>query len=127
LHTPLSARAKVASADATKTNRKADTMKKAAKKIRFKLVIEAQEMVVDYQPNRLKDLGLFEFRSPHKPARRILVSETGYRSHFADMKEVTAAASPKEYARQVVLEMMRVKVKGAVAQATDSRQLALFG
>ena len=35
-----------------------------------------------------RDLGQFVFRSPHKPARRIPVSQTGYRSHFADMSEV---------------------------------------
>lgn len=101
-------------------------MKKAAKKIRFKLIVEAQEMVVDYRPNWMKDLGHFEFRSPYKPVRRIPVSETGYRSHFADMKEVKAAASPKEYARQVVLAMLRSKPKQAAAPIYDSRQLTLF-
>jgi hypothetical protein len=47
--------------------------------ISFTLVIEAQEMIVTYQPNWMTDVGHFEFRSPEEPARRIPVSETGYR------------------------------------------------
>jgi hypothetical protein len=43
--------------------------------ITFTLVIEAQEMIVTYQPNWMTDVGHFEFRSPHEPARRIPVSE----------------------------------------------------
>jgi hypothetical protein len=37
-------------------------MSRKPKKIRFKLTVEAQEMVVDYQPHWLKDVGHFEFR-----------------------------------------------------------------
>ena len=44
------------------------------KRVTFKLVIEAQEMVVDYKPNWVSDYGQFEFRSPHKPPRRIPAS-----------------------------------------------------
>ena len=42
-------------------------------------------MIVTYQPNWTTDVGRFEFRSPDEPPRRIPVSETGYRSHFASM------------------------------------------
>ncbi len=55
-------------------------MSRTRKKITFRLTVEAQEMVVDYKPHYLKDVGHFEFRSPHEPPRRIPVSETGYRS-----------------------------------------------
>jgi FAD/FMN-containing dehydrogenase len=43
--------------------------------------------------------ALFEFRSPHQPPRRIPVSATGYRSHFAPMSAVEAEPSRQEYAR----------------------------
>ena len=99
-------------------------MNRTGKKITFKLTVEAQEMVVDYKPHWMKDLGLFEFRSPCKPARRIPVSETGYRSHFADMAEIEAAASPKEYARLAVLAILHGKSQAAAK--VDDDQLALF-
>jgi len=44
--------------------------------ITFILVVEAQEMIVTYQPNWMTDVGHFEFRSPEEPPRRIPVSET---------------------------------------------------
>jgi hypothetical protein len=76
--------------------------RKAKKRVTtFTLVVEAQEMIVTYQPNWMPDTGHFEFRSPHEPARRIPVSETGYRSHFASMEDVEAASSPQDYARDV--------------------------
>jgi hypothetical protein len=52
-------------------------------------------------------MGHFQFRSPHKPARRIPVSETGYRSHFADMDAIEAADSPEDYARSYALSLIR--------------------
>jgi hypothetical protein len=94
------------------------------KKIRFELVIEAQRMLVDYQPHWMRDTGHFEFRSPHDPARRIPVNETGYRSHFAAMEEVEAAASPQEYARLAALAIMGQRAGRRVEK--DSGQLALF-
>ena len=91
--------------------------------ITFTLVIEAQEMIVSYQPNWMTDVGHFEFRSPEEPPRRIPVSETGYRSHFASMTDVEASASPQDYARDVALGMLRSRGKTATA---DSNQLPLF-
>jgi hypothetical protein len=96
------------------------TRRKAKKRnITFTLVVEAQEMIVEYQPDWTADIGHFEFRSPHKPPRRIPVSETGYRSHFASMQEVEAASSPQDYARGVVLESSGHAAK-APAQTTGS-------
>lgn len=92
--------------------------------ITFTLVVEAQEMIVTYQPNWMADTGHFEFRSPHDPARRIPVSETGYRSHFAPMEDVEAAASPKDYARDVALGMLQSIRR--TAATTDGNQLALL-
>jgi hypothetical protein len=88
----------------------------------FKIVVEAQEMVVDYRPNWMPDCGQFEFRSPHKPPRRIPVSQTGYRSHFAPMEDVEASESPQQYARDIALEFLRSEIKGKV----DRNQLPLF-
>jgi hypothetical protein len=99
-------------------------MSRKPKKIRFKLTVEAQEMIVDYQPHWLKDVGHFEFRSPHEPPRRIPISETGYRSHFADMDDIEATDSPQEYAREVVLASLRRQPKAPVE--ADDEQLALF-
>jgi len=103
----------------------APSSRRKAKKrlITFTLVIEAQEMIVDYQPNWMADTGHFEFRSPDEPPRRIPVSETGYRSHFAPMDEVEAAASPQDYARDVALALLQSR------KATKSRsdvELPLF-
>ena len=70
-----------------------------------------QEMAVSSSPPKrrkwwwtisrtgMADTGHFEFRSPHQPPRRIPVSETGYRSHFAAMDDIEATDSPQEYAR----------------------------
>jgi hypothetical protein len=98
--------------------------RKAKKRVTtFTLVVEAQEMIVTYQPNWMPDTGHFEFRSPHEPARRIPVSETGYRSHFASMEDVEAASSPQDYAREVVLEILQSSRKPA---REESNQLPLF-
>ncbi|MET4489788.1 hypothetical protein [Bradyrhizobium sp. LA7.1] len=77
--------------------------------ITFTLVVEAQAMIVKYMPDWMVDMGQFEFKSPHKPPRRIPVSETGYRSHFARMDDVEACASPQEYARDFVLAQLRTR------------------
>ena len=71
------------------------------------LTVEAQEMIVQYQADWMPDMGHFEFSSPHEPPRRIPVSETGYRSHFAPMEDVVASSSPQDYARDFVLSQIR--------------------
>jgi hypothetical protein len=60
-------------------------------------------MLVAYEPNWMTDFGQFEFHSPHRPPRRIPVSETGYLCHVASMDDVKAARSPQAYAREFVL------------------------
>lgn len=103
-------------------------MKRVTKQRTFRLVIEAQAMSVTYRPYYLggqDPYGHFEFRSPHKPPRRIPVSETGYRSHFAPMAEVEAAPSPEDYARAVALAIIGWEPTGETDEASD-RQLALF-
>jgi hypothetical protein len=54
---------------------------------------------------------------------RAALSETGYRSHFARMKDVEASSSPQDYARNVALGMLRSRGKTAVK---ESDQLPLF-
>jgi hypothetical protein len=95
-------------------------LRRQAKKraITFTLIVEAQEMIVKYVPDWMVDMGHFEFKSPHKPPRRIPVSETGYRSHFAPMDEVNAANSPEDYARDYALSRLR--------SPRDRDQLPLF-
>jgi hypothetical protein len=90
----------------------------------FTLVVDAQEIVVDYQPHWMTDVGHFEFRSPHEPPRRIPISATGYKSYFAPMEEVDAASSPQDYAREIVLAIMRSYRK---TNLEDRGQLPLFG
>ena len=94
------------------------------KKIRFELVIEGQRMLVDYVPYWMADTGHFEFRSPHVPARRIPVSESGYRSHFAAMEEIEDEASPQDYARLAAPAIIRQHAGRRVEENSD--QLALF-
>ena len=88
----------------------------------FTIVVEAQKMVVKYRPNWMDGMGQFEFRSPHNPPRRIPVSQTGYRSHFAAMEEVKAANSPQQYARDTALALLRSELKGKI----DPDELPLF-
>jgi hypothetical protein len=93
----------------------------------FTLTIEAQEMRVRYRPKYFEaaDYGHFEFTSPHQPRRRIPVSETGYRSHFAPTWEVEAAPSVEEYARAVVLNVMH-GTSCPDDDGEDGGQLAFF-
>ncbi len=93
------------------------------KAIRFKLVVEGQTMIVGYKPNYMGDCGHFEFQSPHKSARRIPVSTTGYLSHFASMDEVKAAKSPQAYAREVVLAALAPR---RPVRSDEAKQLPLF-
>lgn len=89
----------------------------------FTITVEAQPMVVRYEPRWLKsDYAHFEFRSPHKPARRIPVSETGYLSHFASIEDVKEARGPQNFAREFTFAVLRSKQ----SRQDDPRQLALF-
>ncbi len=88
----------------------------------FKIVIEAQEIFVSYE-RWMNNFAKFEFRSPHKPPRRIPVSDTGYLNHFVPLREVEAAKSPQDFAREEALALFQSKL----AQRADPRQLALFG
>jgi hypothetical protein len=99
------------------------------KKQRFTLTVEGQPMIVEYTPNWMGSefaTGHFEFRSPLKPARRIPVSETGYRSHFADVDTIEAADSPQEYARLYALNIIR-RVPPERVCAVENAQPSLFG
>jgi hypothetical protein len=87
----------------------------------FTITVEAQPMVVSYQPLR-SGYGHFEFRSPYKPARRIPVSETGYYNYFAPMEDVKEARSPQDFAREFAFASLRSKQ----SRPEDPRQLALF-
>jgi len=99
---------------------------KKGKTLSFRLVVEDQAMLVKYRPNAFGDNGQFEFRSPHKPPRRILVSETGYRCHFATKEEVKQAKSPQAYARDLVRSMLDARSPQR-AKLEARGQLSLFG
>jgi hypothetical protein len=58
-----------------------------------------------------------------EPLRRIPVSETGYRSYFAPIDEVEASSSPQDYARDVVLGILRSRQP---VKRFDRDQLSLF-
>jgi hypothetical protein len=96
--------------------------------ITFTLTIDAQEMRVRYRPDYFTSVGYahFEFTSPHEPKRRIPVSETGYRSHFAPMWEIRAAPSVEDYARAVALMLMQRKPEPDDDDTDEPQQLALF-
>jgi hypothetical protein len=93
--------------------------KKADAKLTFRLRIEAQEMAVTYEPNWLEGANAhFEFMSPFDPPRRIILSETGYHSHFAPMEAVATFKLPEDYARVFVvsiLESSRKAVRGQLS------------
>ena len=97
----------------------------------FTLTIDSHDMVVHYRPRffATADYAHFEFTSPHEPRRRIPVSETGYRSHFAPMHEIEAAASVEDYARMLVMALMNVTPcldEADEDDDDDGGQLALF-
>jgi hypothetical protein len=89
-----------------RTQTKAPARSKS-KQQKFRISVEGQEMLVEYEPDWMDGMGHFQFRSPFKTPRRIPVSETGYRSHFADMEEIEAADSPEDYARRYALSLIR--------------------
>lgn len=102
--------------------------RKPKRKIAFRLVVDAQEMLVSYEPNWSSGefaFGHFEFRSPYDPPRRIIVSETGYRSHFAPMADIKASASPEDYAREIVRAVIDDDKKRK-RPASEQEQLSLF-
>jgi hypothetical protein len=88
----------------------------------FTITVESQPMAVSYKPRWMGDMAIFEFRSPHRPPRRIPVSETGYRSHYASMEEVEAAKSPQDFA----LEEARAILRSMCQRREDPKQLLLF-
>ena len=83
-------------------------------------------MVVHYRPHyfAIADYAHFEFTSRYQPARRIPVSDTGYRSHFSPMHEVEAAPSVEEYAHRLVLALMRINPNESDEE--EGSQLPLF-
>jgi hypothetical protein len=94
----------------------------------FRLVIEGQEMLVTYEPYWSDGefaVGHFEFRSPFEPRRRIPVSETGYRSHFAAMPDIEACESAELYARLFVEAVLDRGGKAGM-QEKQTGQLNLF-
>jgi hypothetical protein len=92
------------------------------RRITFRISVEAQPVVVRYQPNWMGDMGQFEFMSPYKPPRRIPVSETGYRSHYVVMDEVRAAKSPQDFAREEALALLHSRRRGR----DEANELPLF-
>jgi hypothetical protein len=92
------------------------------RRMTFRLTVEAQEMIVCYEPHWMRDVGHFEFESPHEPRRPIPISETGYRSHFAAMEIIEAAASPQDFAREVAIALLRSRCQ----RRDDPQQLSLF-
>jgi hypothetical protein len=93
------------------------------RKLTFTIIVEAQPMLVSYEPRGLAaGYAHFEFRSPHNPASRIPVSETGYLSHFAATEDVRKARTPQNYARAVVLATLN----SAKTRPSDPRQFPLF-
>ena len=70
----------------------------------FVLTIDAQDIAVRYRPYYIAGhdpYAMLEFTSPHEPRSRTPVSESGYRSFFAPMDEITAAPSIETYACMV--------------------------
>jgi hypothetical protein len=76
------------------------------RRMTFRISVEAQPVVVRYEPNWMDDMAHFEFRSPYRPPRRIPISESGYYSHFASKEEVKAAKSPQRYACEAALALL---------------------
>jgi hypothetical protein len=94
----------------------------------FRLSVEGQEMLVSYEPywsDGEFPVGHFEFRSPYEPPRRVPVSETGYRSHFAAMADIEACENAETYARLLV-EATLDRAPKSKSGSSDNDQLKLF-
>lgn len=90
---------------------------KAMRTTTFRITIEAQEIVVTYEPHWLEGSnGHFEFTSPYDPPRRIVLSNTGYHSHFAPMDAIKTFKSPEDYARAFVTSVLASRRKPARGQ-----------
>ena len=86
----------------------------------FSLTIEGQQIDIAYTPNKYADHGHFEFHSPHQPPRRILISETGYRSYFAPMWKVEEVGCPQACAEAIIKALMKMQT------VADDPQPSLF-
>lgn len=101
--------------------------RKKERKLTFRLEVDAQVMIVEYEADWSGGdipYGHFEFRSPHEPPRPILVSDTGYLSHFAPMDDVKALG-PERYAREFVIAVLDSACPDK-RKAEASGQLSLF-
>jgi hypothetical protein len=90
--------------------------------VTFRITVEAQPVVVRYQPNWMGDMGQFEFRSPYRPPRRTPLSNSGYLSHFVPIDEVKAAKSPQDFAREEALALLRSRRR----VSNEPNELPLF-
>jgi hypothetical protein len=98
---------------------------RAAKKrpMTFRISVEAQPVVVRYEPHSIGQMASFEYRSPYKPPRRIPFSDTGYFSHHASMQRVRAAKNPQAFARDELLALLRY---GMNSHSREVAELPLF-
>jgi hypothetical protein len=101
-------------------------IKPGSGRVTFTIVLDAQEVIVHYEPHWMRDVGQFEFESPHDPRRPIPISETGYKSHFAAMEAVEAAPSPQEYAQQTARAILHARRRRCDIEAENDGQLPLF-
>ncbi len=69
-------------------------------KTTFTITLRGQQVVVAYVPEYFRGVDHFEYLSPHDPPRPIPISETGYRSQFANVADVQKAGGPEPYAIQ---------------------------
>jgi hypothetical protein len=107
----------------SKPSRRKKAKRVKNRRLTFRISVEAQPVVVRYQPNWMDDMAHFEFRSPHRPPRRIPISESGYYSHFASMEDVKAAKSPQRFAHEAALTLLPWRSTKA---GQESGELPLF-
>lgn len=122
----MSAKKMVRSRNSPRRKAGRNAPRKTKRKIVFRLVVEAQEMIVECKPERFGDSGMvqFTFRSPHKPARRILISETGYYGYYASKEEVDEAGGPESFAREFVCYLLARSRRALTGDA--KKQLVMF-
>jgi hypothetical protein len=92
-----------------KLTRRKKAQRAKKRRLTFKVFVEAQPVVVHYQPNWMEDMGQFEFRSPHRPPRRIPLSDSGYYCHLVPMEDVQAAKSPQDFARAEAMLLVQLR------------------
>jgi hypothetical protein len=93
-------------------------------KTTFEIEVRGETLIVEYTPEYFATSDHFAYLSPHTPLRPHILSETGYRSHFAPKDDVAQAGGPEVYAVKYAAELLAEKEgkRGHAARVKKERR-----